>query len=95
MRAVLGLSVLTIALAIVAYKLIADGIGSRLSLGVWAMVMPPVIFIQLLPVSLAGWGVREATLVVALGSFGLAAEAALAISILVGLCLISRVCPAD
>jgi hypothetical protein len=59
------------------------------------MVVPPVTFIQLLPVSLAGWGVREAALVVALGSFGLAAEAALAISILVGLCLISRVCPAD
>ena len=74
---------------------IGDGIGSRVSLGVWAMVVPPVTFIQLLPVSLAGWGVREAALVVALGSFGLAAEAALAISILVGLCLISRVCPAD
>jgi uncharacterized membrane protein YbhN (UPF0104 family) len=86
--AVLGLSVLTIALAILAYKLIGDGIGSRLSLGVWAMVMPPVIFIQLLPVSLAGWGVREATLVVALGSFGIPAEAALAISISVGLSLI-------
>jgi len=86
--AVLGLSVLTIALAILAYKLIGDGIGSRISLGVWAMVVPPVTFIQLLPVSLAGWGVREAALVVALGSFGIPAEAALAISILMGLCLI-------
>jgi glycosyltransferase 2 family protein len=86
--AVLGLSVLSIALAIVAYKLIVDGIGNRLSLGVWAMVVPPVTFIQLLPVSLAGWGVREVALVVALGSFGIPAEAALAISILVGLCMI-------
>jgi uncharacterized membrane protein YbhN (UPF0104 family) len=86
--AVLGFSVLTIALALVVYKLIGDGIGSRVSLGVWAMVVPPVTFIQLLPVSLAGWGVREAALVVALGSFGIPAEAALAISILMGLCLI-------
>ena len=86
--AVLGFSVLTIALALVVYKLIGDGIGSRVSLGVWAMVVPPVTFIQLLPVSLAGWGVREAALVVALGSFGIPAEAALAISILMALCLI-------
>jgi uncharacterized membrane protein YbhN (UPF0104 family) len=86
--AVLGLSVLTTTLAIVAYKFIGDGIGSRLSFGVWVMVVPPVTLIQLLPVSLAGWGIREAALVVALGLFGIPAEAALAISILVGVCLI-------
>jgi uncharacterized membrane protein YbhN (UPF0104 family) len=85
---VLSLSVLTIALTVVAFKLIADAIGSRLPLGVWAMVVPPVTLIQLLPVSLAGWGVREAALVVALGSFGVPAEAALATSILLGLCMI-------
>jgi len=52
------------------------------------MVVPPVAFIQLLPVSLAGWGVREMALVVALGSFGVPAEAALAISVMMGFCLI-------
>ena len=54
--AVLGLSVFTIGLTIVAFKLIADSIGSRLSLGIWTMVVPPVTLIQLLPMSLAGWG---------------------------------------
>jgi glycosyltransferase 2 family protein len=44
--------------------------------------------IQLLPVSLAGWGVREVVLVVALASFGIPAEAALATSVLLGLCLV-------
>jgi len=86
--ALLGLSFLTIALTIVAFKLIADSIGSRLSIGIWATVVPPVTLIQLLPVSLAGWGVRETALVVALGSFGVPAEAALATSILLGLCMI-------
>jgi uncharacterized membrane protein YbhN (UPF0104 family) len=86
--AVLGLSFLTITLTIVAFKLIADSIGSRLSLGTWTMVVPPVTLIQLLPVSLAGWGVRETALVVALGSLGVPAEAALATSILLGLCMI-------
>ena len=86
--AVLGLSVFTIALTIVAFKFIADGIGSRLPLGIWTMVVPPVTLIQLLPVSLAGWGVRETALVVALGSCGVPAEAALATSILLGMCMI-------
>jgi glycosyltransferase 2 family protein len=87
--AVLGLSVLTIGLTILAFKLIADGVGSRLSLWSWIMVVPPVTLIQLLPISLAGWGVRELVLVVALTSFGVPAEAALATSVLLGLCLIA------
>jgi hypothetical protein len=87
--AVLALSVVTIALTVLAFKLVGDAIGSRLSLGSWMMIVPPVTLIQLVPVSLAGWGVREAALVVALGSFGVPAEAALAISVLVGLCSIA------
>jgi hypothetical protein len=86
--AVLGLSVITIALTVLAFKFVGDAVGSRLSLGSWMMIVPPVTLIQLMPVSLAGWGVREAALVVMLGSFGVPAEAALAISVLVGLCLI-------
>ena len=86
--AVLGLSVITIALTVLAFNFAGDAVGSRLSLGSWMMIVPPVTLIQLVPVSLAGWGVREAALVVALGSFGVPAEAALAISVLVGLCLI-------
>ena len=86
--AVLGLSVITIALTVLAFKFVGDAIGSRVSLGSWMMIVPPVTLIQLVPISLAGWGVREAALVVALGSFGVPAEAALAISVLVGLCLI-------
>jgi uncharacterized membrane protein YbhN (UPF0104 family) len=86
--AVLGWSVLTIGLTIIAFKLVADAIGSRLSLGSWIMIVPPVTLLQLLPVSLAGWGVRELALVIALGSFGVPAEAALATSVLLGFCTI-------
>lgn len=86
--AVLGLSTVTIGLTILAFKLVADGVGSRLSLGSWIMIVPPVTLIQMLPISLAGWGVREVVLVVALASFGVPAEAALAISVLLGLCMI-------
>ena len=83
--AVLALSFVTIGLTVVAFKLVGDGIGSSVPFAVWAMVVPPVTLIQLLPVSLAGWGVRETALVVALGAFGVQAEAALAMSILMGL----------
>jgi uncharacterized membrane protein YbhN (UPF0104 family) len=86
--AVLGLSALTIGLTIVAFKLVADGVGVRLSLWSWTMIVPPVTLIQLMPVSLAGWGVRELVLVVALASFGVRAESALATSVLWGLCSI-------
>jgi uncharacterized protein (TIRG00374 family) len=82
--AVLALSIVTIALTVLAFKFVGDAVGGRLSLGSWMMVVPPVTLIQLVPVSLAGWGVREAALVVALGWFGVPAEAALAISLLVG-----------
>jgi uncharacterized membrane protein YbhN (UPF0104 family) len=86
--AVLGLSVCSIGLTILGFKLVGDAVGSRLSLESWVMIVPPVSLIQLLPVSLAGWGVREVVLVVALASFGIPAEAALATSVLLGLCLI-------
>ncbi|MGB9646762.1 MAG: lysylphosphatidylglycerol synthase transmembrane domain-containing protein, partial [Stellaceae bacterium] len=85
---VLGLSIITIALSVFALKFVGDAVGSPLPLGSWMMIVPPVTLIQLVPISLAGWGVREAALVVALGWFGVPAEAALAISVLVGLCLI-------
>jgi uncharacterized membrane protein YbhN (UPF0104 family) len=86
--AVLGLSAVTIGLTILAFKLVADAVGIRLSLWSWAMIVPPVSLIQLLPVSLAGWGLREVVLVVALASFGVPAESALAASVLLGLCSI-------
>jgi uncharacterized protein (TIRG00374 family) len=85
---ILGMSILSLGLTIAAFKLAADANGVGLSLGIWAMVVPPVTFAQLLPVSLAGWGVREAALVVVLGAFAVPPEAALAISVLLGLCLI-------
>jgi glycosyltransferase 2 family protein len=91
--AVLGLSVVTMGFTILVFKLVADSVGSHLPLGNWIMIVPPVTLIQLLPISLAGWGVREAVLVVALASFGVPAEMALATSVLLGLCLVASGLP--
>jgi glycosyltransferase 2 family protein len=53
---VLGLSVITIGLTILAFKFVGAAIGSRLSLGSWMMVVPPVTLIQLVPASPPGGG---------------------------------------
>ena len=84
----LGLSILTVGLAVFAFKLVGDSLGVPLSFVTWLAIVPPVSLIQLAPVSLAGWGVREAAMVVVLAGFGVPAAAALAISVLMGLALI-------
>jgi len=87
--AVLGLSTISIGLTILAFDLVANSVGSRLPLPDWIMIVPPVTLIQLIPITPAGWGVREMVLIIALASFGVAAETALAISVLLGLGLIA------
>ena len=68
--------------------LVAESLGVDLSFFSWVVIVPPVTLIQLVPVSLAGWGVRELGFVFVLAGFGIPAEAALAASLLVGLCMI-------
>ena len=49
------------------------------------MLMPPVLLVAALPVSVGGWGVREGAMVAALGAAGVAASAALLLSVELGL----------
>jgi uncharacterized membrane protein YbhN (UPF0104 family) len=48
-------------------------------------LMPPVLLVATVPISIAGWGVRETSMVVAFGYAGLAPSDGLALSILYGL----------
>jgi len=91
--AVLGLSIVTIGLTVLGYALVGDSLGVPLSFATWLVVVPPVSLIQLMPISLAGWGVREAGMVVILAGFGVPAEAALATSVLMGLGLVAMGLP--
>jgi hypothetical protein len=52
------------------------------------LVAPGVMLAAALPVSLAGWGVREGAMVIALGLFGVPTREALALSIAYGLMLL-------
>jgi len=88
LAALLGLAAATIGLTILSFMLVGDSLGVDLSFGSWIVIVPPVSLIQLVPVSLAGWGVRELGFVVVLAGFGIPTEGALATSLLVGLCQI-------
>jgi uncharacterized membrane protein YbhN (UPF0104 family) len=48
------------------------------------MLTPPIMLITMLPISIAGWGVREATMMVAFGYAGLAPTDGTVVSILFG-----------
>jgi uncharacterized membrane protein YbhN (UPF0104 family) len=82
---VLGISMVVAMLNILTFKLLGGSVAIGLAFATWVAVVPPITLIQLLPVSLAGWGIREVGLVVALAAFGVPAEPALAVSLLFGL----------
>jgi len=48
------------------------------------MLIPPILLITMMPISIAGWGVREATMMVAFGYAGLAQTDGTVVSILFG-----------
>lgn len=48
------------------------------------MLIPPIMLITMLPISIAGWGVREATMMVAFGYAGLAPTDGTVVSLLFG-----------
>ena len=48
------------------------------------LLIPPVMLITMLPISIAGWGVREATMALAFGYAGLVANEGINVSLLYG-----------
>jgi uncharacterized membrane protein YbhN (UPF0104 family) len=80
------LSALISAINMVSFALILSGMGVVLPLAVGcALLVPAIMEIAMLPISLAGWGVREGAAVVAFGALGLPADQALGASIAFGL----------
>jgi uncharacterized membrane protein YbhN (UPF0104 family) len=73
-----------VVMSYVVYVLAAD-IGVDLSIGNAVILMPLVTLVSIVPISIAGWGVRESAMVVALGLVGVAASHAFALSVLFGL----------
>lgn len=81
---VVGLS-LAIHLGVVAVTfLIGRSLDPSANFGDYLVVIPAVILVSSLPITIAGWGVREGAMVVGLGLAGIPADLALAVSLLFG-----------
>ena len=65
--------------------LLAYATGVELTWAEVAFLVPVVILFSMVPITIAGWGVREGAMVVALGTVGVGREEALAISVLFGI----------
>jgi uncharacterized protein (TIRG00374 family) len=84
----LSLSLVVQVMNVVAIYAIALGLNASVSFANLVILIPPVLLLAMLPISFAGWGVREGAMVVALGLVGVSAELSVAISICFGLALI-------
>ena len=84
----LVLSLLIHLLAILAIYSLANAVGLTFSLLTYMVIVPPVILLTLIPISLAGWGVREGGMVGLFALVGGDQTLVLSMSILYGMTLI-------
>ncbi len=72
-------------LTIATVTLFARGTGISLSFFNCLLIVPTVMLVTTIPISIAGWGVRESAMVAGFGLIGMAPGDALALSVLYGL----------
>lgn len=73
--------------------LLARSLGLELPLLAVLVLMPLVLLVTMVPVSIAGWGVREGVMIIAFGLLGVPAVRAFALSVLFGLSLLLAALP--
>lgn len=89
----LGLSVITHLFSMLVLMTLGQSLGLEFELMVYLAVIPPVILLTLLPLSFAGWGIREGAMVGIFALIGAPAEAVLAMSVVYGLTLVAASLP--
>jgi glycosyltransferase 2 family protein len=82
--AIAVLSVLVHVLAVIIAWCVVQSIAAPVLFGQVFQLVPPVMLITMLPISIAGWGVREATMGLAFGYAGLATSEGVNVSLLFG-----------
>jgi hypothetical protein len=66
-------------LNVLALFALARGLSIGLTLWHSLLLIPPVLFLSMLPISVAGWGVREGAMIVALALVGVPASSSVAL----------------
>jgi hypothetical protein len=82
---VAGLALFIHLLTICVIYVLAAGLEIEISFLDCFFLVPPVILAMTLPISIAGWGVREGAMIVTMGLIGVSQESALVLSVLFGL----------
>ena len=68
---------------------LSEGLSLEIEwLGIF-LIIPLVTLFMLIPISIAGWGIREGVMVIGLGYLNVQSEQALALSILYGLSMLT------
>lgn len=87
------LSICNQILMVILIYALAQGLNIGVSFIECLVLIPPVVLISMLPISFAGWGVREGAMVAAFGFVGVAPGDAIAISVIFGLILVATSLP--
>lgn len=87
------LSALVHLLTIVIALLVARALALQVEFAHCLVLVPPVVLLTMVPVSIAGWGLRESAMVVAFGFVGVAAADALAWAVAFGLAALIGAAP--
>ena len=86
--AIVGLTVAMHLCNVLAFYILGSAADIDLNLATTTAIALPVMLISLLPIAVAGWGVREGAAVVGYGLFQVPAETAVAISVAFGLAML-------
>lgn len=89
----LGLSILIHLCAMTTFYLLGTGVGLDYPLMVYLVLVPPVILLTLLPISLAGWGIRESAMISLFLLIGADKTRVVSFSVLYGIILIVQSLP--
>lgn len=84
----IGLSVIIHFLSVLAFYELACAVGISMPLTLFLVAVPPVFLLTIIPISLAGWGVRESAMVGIFLLIGGSKEMILSVSLLYGIMLI-------
>lgn len=74
--------------SIINIYLVGQSVGLEYDVLTMAVIVPPVVLLTLIPVSLAGWGIREGAMIGLFGLIGAAQANVLSMSIIYGIILI-------
>jgi len=90
---ILMISIIIHLISVVAVIILSAGLGLDIEWGGFLLMVSLVGLMMVVPISIAGWGVREGVMVVGFGYLGVAPESALALSILYGLSMLAVALP--